>query len=100
MMKRVNILTEADTDDTEQEVSTVTIKTKEGDTFITTVAHPIGSSQNSLTRAQLKQKFSESVDHIMNEAQQQRALSYLERLEEVNDIRSVLNAFILELQKN
>lgn len=97
MMKRVNIVTEADR---EQETATVTIKTKDGDSFTTTVTHPIGSSQNPLTRAQLKQKFSESVGQMMNEEQQQMALSYLERLEEVDDVGVVLNALILELQKN
>lgn len=97
MMKQVIILAE---EDTEEEKATVTIKTKKGDIYTKTITHPIGSSQKALSRAQLKQKFSECVNHIMTDEQQHSAFAYLEKLEEIDDIRGLLDSLTLKFQKN
>ena len=97
MMKRIHILTEKDK---EEETATVMIKTKEGDTYTSTVIHPIGSGENPLTPAQVKQKFSECVRHIMHDEQQRKAFSYLEKLEEAEEMKNVIDAFNLDVQMN
>lgn len=97
MMKRVKIKV---VENMKPEKATVNIETKEGNIYTSTVTDPIGSQKNPLTREQLKQRFSNCVDRIMNEEQQYTVLSYLEKLEDVESVRSVLDSFVSELQKN